>query len=410
MFQTKEAPTLWNIISLYPDKTEAEIVEIVACFFNSISQEYTPIPDPYTPEIDGTPDILQEYEVAARLKSFRKPKSQVYGDINPILVTDFADLLAQPLTFIFNQTLKTLSWPSIWKSETVSVIPKNSAPSDISELRNLSCTPLYSKVLESFVLERLKKQVKLSPKQYGGIKGSSTEHLLIDTWNNVLSSLEEREVAANLISVDFSKAFNRMDHQKCIEALAELGADEQAIKWVSAFLYNHTMSVKIGENLSHPRTVPGGSPQGSILGNFLFCATTDCFTKLQGERANEVDNGNQGRSLASDDEETMDNYLREIDLHVRQSPQYALTVAEENQRSESELESSTEEFDFFRHRQAMPFDSSESENDTDDEIVDVKCNEHKNEIKSYMYIDDFNAIELSVLKMLLRIIRQAGLQ
>ena len=113
---------------------------------------------------------MQKHEVSARLKSFRKPKSQVLGDINPKLVTEMHDLLAIPLTFIFNQSLSSLEWPQLWKTETVTIIPKNNSQSELGELRNLSCTPLYSKVLESFVLDRLKKEVKLSSQQYGGSK------------------------------------------------------------------------------------------------------------------------------------------------------------------------------------------------------------------------------------------------
>ena len=124
------------------------------------------------PAVENPPEEptthIEQYMVAARLKSFRKPKSQVRGDIPPDLVTKFHDQLAVPLTFIFNQALTNLDWPTLWKAETVAVIPKNGSPAGIGELRNLSCTPLFSKVLESFVLDRIKSEVTLSEKQYGG--------------------------------------------------------------------------------------------------------------------------------------------------------------------------------------------------------------------------------------------------
>ena len=160
------------------------------------------------------------------------------------------------------------------------MIPKNVSPAGLTELRNLSCTPLFSKVLESFVLDRLKSETALSSNQYGGIKGCSTEYFLLETWDKVMDALDDGESAANLVSIDFEKAFNRMDHTQCLIALSDLGASEEAIDWTAAFLYRRTMSVKINEARSVPRTVPGGSPQGSILGNFLFCATTNCFAEM----------------------------------------------------------------------------------------------------------------------------------
>ena len=39
------------------------------------------------------------------------------------------------------------------------------------------------------------------------------------------------------------------------------------------------MRVRIGDSYSSPRSVPGGSPQGSILGNYLFCMATDELDK-----------------------------------------------------------------------------------------------------------------------------------
>ena len=49
---------------------------------------------------------------------------------------------------------------------------------------------------------------------------------------------------------------------------------------VQAFLTNRTMSVKVNGVLSPPLHVPGGSPQGSILSNYLFCLSTECFGDL----------------------------------------------------------------------------------------------------------------------------------
>ena len=278
-----------------------------------------------------------------------------------------------------------MSWPSIWKAETVSAIPKNPAPSGLSELRNLSCTPLYSKVLESFILEKLKEETSLSPRQYGGIKGSSTEHFLTDTWNDILTSLEEKDVVANLISVDFSKAFNRMNHFKCLEALEKLGASSRTVSWVACFLYNRTMSVKIGSTLSSPRTAPGGSPQGSILGNFLFCATTNCFTELTGESTD------PSNITPINDEELMDEYIREIEEYTTSTPSntnHSTSAVDLTDITNSDIV----EYNYFNVSGSEEEDSN-SENGSETVDENYIPPEHNSETKSYVYIDDFNAVE-----------------
>ena len=47
--------------------------------------------------------------------------------------------------------LNNACWPKRWKMESVTIIPKVSKPESFNNLRNISCTPLFSKVLEFFL-------------------------------------------------------------------------------------------------------------------------------------------------------------------------------------------------------------------------------------------------------------------
>ena len=273
----RETPKPWSINELFPGEPDGEIAEKIANFFNGISHEYDPVPRP-DPVHCSQFRKIEPYEISARLKNMKKPKSRLFGDIDPRLNVKYCDVLAFPLAYLFNLTAKTGDWPSLWKLEMVTVIPKNSCPASMGELRNLSCTPLYSKLLETFVLEELKKKVKLSDSQYGGMKGCGVDHFLVDTWHQILNHADDHRAGTNLVSIDFEKAFNRMDHQHCLNALQAKGATAGPLAMVNAFLCNRRMSVKIGETASAPRDVPGGSPQGSILANFLFCATVDSLS------------------------------------------------------------------------------------------------------------------------------------
>ena len=132
----------------------------------------------------------------------------VAGDIFPDMVAELADILAIPLTDIYNSALSCGEWPESWKEETMVVIPKCQNPASYSELRNLSCTALFSKVFEAFIIDDLKQQLKVDYSQYGSTKNCGVDHYLIRTWDRLLNALECENSACNLISIDFSKAFN----------------------------------------------------------------------------------------------------------------------------------------------------------------------------------------------------------
>ena len=275
-FCRHEKPELFDVKSLLPGMSDSEVADHLAEYFIKVSREFDPlepsdIPTTTTFELP----FLACHEVSARLRKFRKPKSKVQGDIFPNLVTALSDFLAIPLTEIYNEIITTKVWPLCWKVEYVTVILKKSSPESLADLRNISCTLLVSKVFESYVLDWLKSEVQLRNNQYGGVRGLSTDTVLVQLWQEVLENLEDYRAATVITSVDYSKAFNRMSYQHCLRTLAKKGASTSVLALVATFLTNRKMRVKMGQSLSEPLSVTGGCPKGSILGVFLFNSTID---------------------------------------------------------------------------------------------------------------------------------------
>ena len=86
----------------------------------------------------------------------------------------------------------------------MSVIPKCTVPSSLDDLRNISCTLLISKVLESYVLGWAMEEVKVKRNQYGGVKGCGPAHMLVEIWQKVCEDLEDSRAATLLTSIDLS--------------------------------------------------------------------------------------------------------------------------------------------------------------------------------------------------------------
>ena len=104
--------------------------------------------------------------------------------------------------------------------------------------------------------------------------------------------------------------------------------------------------------MSNPRTVPGGSPQGSILGNLLFGVTTNSFSGLNGEVT--IESIGPSSLSSSEDSEDEQSSTNTYDLpYLSSTPsargQFGIFRPPGNLNNLSgSYESDEDSFDFFR--------------------------------------------------------------
>ena len=72
------------------------------------------------------------------------------------------------------------------------------------------------------------------------------------------------------IYVDFTKAFDTVKHDLLLRKLNYYGIRGTINNWFKDYLTNRTQSTKINNNISTPRHIKYGVPQGSVLGPILF--------------------------------------------------------------------------------------------------------------------------------------------
>ena len=268
----------WQVSDLFEDKSPESVAKEVLDYFGNISGgEAAPLPD-----VHRVPGVLGEFteaRVIELLKKSKKTESMVMGDPFPHLIRDYASKFAKPVAMIYNEVNTSSEWPSNWKREFLTIIPKVPNPSNLSECRNISCTALLSKILENQLLLKLRQELQPDSSQYGGIPGCGVDHLLVDLWEKILACMQGGKRAAVLLGVDFEKAFNRMEHGVCLDQLRILGASPGSVGLVAAFLEGRVMTINVDGHTAAPVGIVRGSPQGSVLGCLLYCVTTQRLTK-----------------------------------------------------------------------------------------------------------------------------------
>ena len=76
----------------------------------------------------------------------------------------------------------------------------------------------------------------------------------------------------DLILIDFSKAFDKVAHEKLLLKLHQYGIRGHTLNWIKDFLDNRKQTVVINDINSDEVPVSSGVPPGSVLAPILFLA------------------------------------------------------------------------------------------------------------------------------------------
>ncbi len=186
------------------------------------------------------------------------------------ILKDAAAIIATPICHLFNSSLRDSYIPTLWKSAKVCPLPKTKPMQNISkDLRPISLTPVLTKMLEHYSIQHMINTCQVvDPNQFGAVKGSSTTFVLLEILQPVYQAIHHYRNYARVLLIDFSKAFDHIDHQILLHNLDKNGV--HPIVQHHSFLQGRQRQVKIGKSFSDWNSVNSGVPQGTLSGPELF--------------------------------------------------------------------------------------------------------------------------------------------
>lgn len=175
---------------------------------------------------------------------------------------------------IFNQLITKSEFPNAWKIAKVIPLNKIKDPQKLSDFRPISVLPAISKVFEKIIKDQICSHLNchklLFCKQSAYRSGCSTTTAILDIIDDFKREIDKKR-SGILVLLDFSNAFDSIDHAKLINKLVfNFKFSTSSANLIKSYLVGRSQYVYSNNSISSAFKIYSGVPQGSVLGPILF--------------------------------------------------------------------------------------------------------------------------------------------
>jgi len=230
-------------------------------------------------------------KIISTLKNGKKDKNDISSD----LLKKTSSIITPLIVFCINKSFMTNEYPSILKYSKLIPVEKIKGDSSISNFRPISIQPMLSKIFEKVIYHQISSYLllhnKVSNAQHGFVKGRSVDTLLHSLNDNIRRNLNAGKLTV-IILLDYSKAFDTVNHDHLINALYDEGFNQSSLHFMLSYLRDRFLQIEQNGDCQ-TMSMRSGVPQGSVLGPLLFNIYVKSFT-------NELNDVDQAYQFADD--------------------------------------------------------------------------------------------------------------
>ena len=217
--------------------------------------------------------LVTENEICEVIKCLNSKNSCGSDGISSKLIKYIFEELSMPLTVIINQIFTTGIFPDNLKTAKIHPLLKAGDPLLATNYRPISLLTSISKIFEKIIFNQLTNYLSLNniltDSQYGFRKNHSTQSAALELIDRLMISMDKGKTPL-AIFLDFSKAFDTLDHEILLYKLKYYGIKDKALFLFRNYLTNRRQYTELGGVKSNLSNIKTGVPQGSILGPLLF--------------------------------------------------------------------------------------------------------------------------------------------
>ena len=189
------------------------------------------------------------------------------------LLRHMPDDIYNALLQLFNHMLFSGEVPAAWRKTLFKMLPKTSKPRTTTDFRPIASIRLLYKVFAYMILGRIEDTLETNqPEEQHGFRSNRRieEHLL--TLNVILDKTLEMDQPLWIISLDLSKAFDRVNWESLWQAVGDHGASPHLV-WILQNLYYQQRGKIVGSMVgSFEFDIAAGVRQGCVLSPRLICS------------------------------------------------------------------------------------------------------------------------------------------